>query len=90
MATRLFLAFVALLAGLSAAGAPARAAPMSDVASVRLIATAELSAKCTLPSSGPALAPQVPKRDGEKPPCPKPRPPIVLPPVMLGADRALE
>jgi hypothetical protein len=63
---------------------------VSDVASVRLVATAELSAKCTMPSSGPALIPTVPKRAADKPPCPRPRPPIVLPPVMLGADRALE
>ena len=87
---RHLLTIFAIVTGLAAAGAPAQAAQMSDVASVRLVATAELSAKCSLPSSGPAFIPTAPRRDGEKPPCPKPRPPIVLPPVMLGADRALE
>jgi hypothetical protein len=87
---RHLLTILAIVTGLAAAGTPAQAAPMSDVASVRLVAAAEAAVKCTLPSSGPALAPQAPKRDGERPPCPRPRPPIVLPPVMLGADRALE
>jgi hypothetical protein len=87
---RQLLTILAIVTGLAATGAPAQAARVSDVASVRLVATAELSAKCTMPSSGPALIPTVPKRDADKPPCPRPRPPIVLPPVMLGADRALE
>lgn len=87
---RQLLTVLAILTGLAATGAPAQAAHANDVAAVRFVATAELASKCTLPSSGPALAPQTWQRDGEKPPCPKPRPPIVLPPVMLGVDRALE
>jgi hypothetical protein len=87
---RQLLTILAIVTGLAATGAPAQAAQVSDVASVRLVATAELSAKCAMPSSGPALIPTAPKRDADKAPCPKPRPPIVLPPVMLGADRALE
>ena len=87
---RRLLTIFAILTGLAAAGAPAQAAQLNDVAAVRLVAAAELSAKCTLPSSGAALTPPAPLRDGVKAPCPKPRPPIVLPPVMLGADRALE
>jgi hypothetical protein len=86
---RQLLTVLAILTGL-AAGAPAQAAQVSDVASVRVIATAELAAKCTLPSAGPAFTPPAPLRDGVKSPCPRPRPPIVLPPVMLGVDRALE
>jgi hypothetical protein len=86
---RRLLTVLAILTGLAAA-APAQAVPVSDVASVRFVATAELAAKCTLPSSGPAYAPSAPLRDGVKAPCPKPRPPIVLPPVMLRVDRSLE
>jgi hypothetical protein len=84
---------LAILTGLAAA-APAQSTRVNDIASVRasvrLVATAEFSAKCTLPSSGPALAQPAPQRDGAKAPCPRPRPPVVLPPVMLRADRALE
>jgi hypothetical protein len=87
---RQLLTILAIFTGLAAAGAPAQAAQVNDVAAVRLVATAELSAKCTMPSSGPAFLPSAPAKDGEKPPCPRPRPPIILPPVMLGADRALE
>jgi hypothetical protein len=86
---RQLLTILAILTGLAAA-APAQAAQVTDVASVRLVATAELAGKCTLPNSGPALTPPAPQRDGAKAPCPKPRPPVVLPPVMLRADRALE
>lgn len=87
---RRLLTIFAIITGLAAVGAPAQAAQLNDVATVRFVATAELSAKCTLPSSGPAFIPTAPRNDREKPPCPKPRPPIVLPPVMLGVDRALE
>jgi hypothetical protein len=87
---RQLLTVLAILTGLAAAGAPAQAAPISDVASVRLVASAEFDSKCTLPSSGPALTPPAPRKDGTKAPCPRPRPPVVLPPVMLRADRALE
>ena len=87
---RRLLTIFAIFTGLAAAGAPAQAAQLNDVAAVRLVAIAELGAKCTLPSSGAALAPSAPLRDGLKTPCPKPRPPIVLPPVMLGSDRSLE
>jgi hypothetical protein len=86
---RQLLTVLAILTGL-AAGAPVQAAQANDVASVRLVAAAEFTAKCTLPSSGPALAQPAPQRADAKAPCPKPRPPIVLPPVMLRADRALE
>ncbi|MBO0748909.1 MAG: hypothetical protein J2O44_00560 [Porphyrobacter sp.] len=91
---RQLLTVLAIVTGL-AAGAPAQAAPVSDIASVRaserFVAAAEFAAKCTIPSSGPAFAPRAPLlKDGVKTPCPRPRPPIVLPPVMLGADRALE
>jgi hypothetical protein len=87
---RRLLTILAILTGLAAAGAPAQAAQVSDVASVRLVASAEFVSKCTLPSSGPALTPPAPQKDASKAPCPKPRPPVVLPPVMLRADRALE
>jgi hypothetical protein len=87
---RQLLTVLAILTGLAATGAPVQAAQVNDVASVRLVVSAELTAKCTLPSSGPALTPQPPRKDGAKTPCPKPRPPIVLPPVMLGVDRSLE
>ncbi|MGZ3172649.1 MAG: hypothetical protein ACXWJC_06205 [Croceibacterium sp.] len=86
---RQLLTVLAILTGLAAA-APAQAAPVNDVASVRLVAAAELTAKCTLPSSGPAYTPSPPLRDSVKAPCPRPRPPIVLPPVMLRVDRSLE
>ena len=85
---RQLLTVLAILTGLAAT--PAQAAQVNDVASVRFVATAELASKCTLPSSGPALRPAGPLKDGAKAPCPRPRPPIVLPPVMLRADRALE
>ncbi len=91
---RQLLTVLAILTGLAAAGAPAQAGQVNGVAgvrgSVRLVATAELSVKCTLPSAGPALTPPAPRRDGAKAACPRPRPPVILPPVMLGADRALE
>ncbi len=88
---RQLLTVLAILTGLAAAGAPAQAAQVNnDVASVRLVATAEFASKCTLPSSGPALAPPAPLKDGVRAPCPRPRPPVVLPPVMLRVDRALE
>jgi hypothetical protein len=91
---RRLLTILALLTGLAAAGAPIQAAQASDVAgaraSVRLVASAEFVSKCTLPSSGPALTPPAPLRDGAKAPCPRPRPPVVLPPVMLRVDRSLE
>jgi hypothetical protein len=87
---RQLLTVLAILTGLAAAGAPAQAAQANDVASVRLVAVAEFAAKCALPSSGPALTTPAPQRDAAKSPCPKPRPPIVLPPVMLRVDRALE
>jgi hypothetical protein len=87
---RQLLTVLAILTGLAAAGAPAQAAQVNDVARVRVVATAELASKCTLPSSGPALTPPAPLRDGTKAPCPRPRPPVVLPPVMLRVDRALE
>ena len=51
---RQLLTILAILTGLAAA-APAQAAQVTDVASVRLVATAELAGKCTLPNSGPAL-----------------------------------
>lgn len=86
---RQLLTVLAILTGLAAAGAPAQAAPVNEVASVRLVATAEFVSKCTLPSSGPALTPSPVLKD-EKPACPKPRPPVILPPVMLGVDRSLE
>ena len=85
---RQLLTVLAILTGL--AGAPAQAAPVNDVVSVRLVATAEFASKCTLPSSGLALAPPAPRKDDVKSPCLRPRPPIVLPPVMLRVDRALE
>lgn len=87
---RRLLTIFAILTGLAAAGAPAQAAQINDVASVRLVASAEFVSKCTLPSSGPALTPAAPLKDGARAPCPKPRPPVVLPPVMLRVDRALE
>jgi hypothetical protein len=86
---RRLLTVLAILTGLAAAGAPAQAAHVSEIASVRVVATAEFVSKCTLPSSGPALAPS-PVVKTDKPACPNPRPPVVLPPVMLRADRALE
>ena len=86
---RQLLTVLAILTGLAAAGAPAQAS-MTDVASVRLVQTAELATKCVVPSSGPAFTAQAPAKDGVKKPCPVPLPPVVLPPVMLKADRALE
>jgi hypothetical protein len=87
---RKLLTVLAILTGLAAAGAPAQAAQPSEVAAVRLVAAAELGAKCTIPCSGAPLAPPAPRRDSVKAPCPRPRPPIVLPPVMLRSDRSLE
>ncbi len=86
---RQLLTVIAIFTGL-AAGAPAQAAQVNDVAAVRLVASAELSAKCAMPSSGPAYVPSVPLRNAAKAPCPKPRPPVILPPVMLRSDRSLE
>jgi len=87
---RKLLTVLAILTGLAAAGAPAHATQLSEVAAVRLVAATELGAKCTIPSSGAALAPRAPLRESVKSPCPRPRPPIVLPPVMLRSDRSLE
>jgi hypothetical protein len=87
---RQLLTALAILTGLAAAGAPAEAARLNDVASVRVIATAELAAKCAIPNPGPAFAPQPPRRDAVKAPCARPLSPVVLPSIMLKADRALE
>jgi hypothetical protein len=87
---RQLLTILAIFTGLAAAGAPAQAAQVSDVAAVRLVASAELTAKCAMPSSGPAYIPSVPGKNALKAPCPKPRPPVILPPVMLRSDRSLE
>jgi len=86
---RQLLTVLAILTGLVSAGVPARASA-SEVASVRLVATTEATAKCTIPSAGPAYMPQPPSKDDVQKPCPHPLPPVVLPPVMLKADRALE
>lgn len=85
---RRLLTVLAILTGLASA-VPAQASA-SEMASVRLVAAAEVAAKCTIPSPGPAFAPQPPSKDDVKKPCPVPLPPVVLPPVMLKADRALE
>jgi hypothetical protein len=87
---RQLLTILAIITGLAAVGTPVQAAQVNDVASVRLVATAEFAAKCTIPSTGPALTPPAPLKDGVKAPCPRPRPPVVLPPVMLRSDRSLE
>jgi hypothetical protein len=86
---RQLLTVLAILTGLVSAGVPAQASA-SEVASVRLVATTEVAAKCTIPSAGPAYMPQPPSKDDVQKPCPHPLPPVVLPPVMLKADRALE
>jgi hypothetical protein len=86
---RQLLTVLAILTGLVSAGVPAQASA-SEVASVRLVATSEVTAKCTIPSAGPAYMPQPPSKDDVQKPCPHPLPPVVLPPVMLKADRALE
>jgi hypothetical protein len=85
---RQLLTILAIFTGL--AGAPAQAAQLNDVASVRVVATAEFAVKCAIPSTGPALTPSLPLKDAVKAPCPHPRPPVVLPPVMLRSDRSLE
>jgi hypothetical protein len=86
---RQLLTLLALITGLAATGAPAQA-HVPDVQHVRLVAAAEFASKCTTAVSGLALRP-APEMVGQaKSPCPKPRPPIVLPPVMLGVDRAHE
>ncbi|MXP42443.1 hypothetical protein GRI75_12410 [Altererythrobacter soli] len=86
---RQLLTLLALISGLAATGAPAQT-HVADVQNVRLVAAAELAAKCTTTVGTLALRP-APEMDGRaKSPCPKPRPPIVLPPVMLGVDRAHE
>ena len=87
---RQLLTVLAIFTGLAAASAPAQAVQVSDAASVRIVAAAEFVSKCTLPSSGPALTPPAPQKDVAKAPCPKPCPPVVLPPVMLRVDRSLE
>lgn len=86
---RQLLTLLALISGLAATGTPAQA-HVADVQNVRLVAAAELASKCVTPSSGIALAPVPETRERTKSPCPKPRPTIVLPPVMLGVDRAHE
>lgn len=87
---RQLLTLLALVSGLAATGAPAQA-HVPDVQNVRLVVAAELASKCAaIPSSGIALAPVPQTTKRAKSPCPKPRPTIVLPPVMLGVDRAHE
>lgn len=86
---RQLLTALAILTGLASAGVPAQAGA-TDVAAVRLVETAELAAKCVIPNPGPAFLPPAPAQDGVKKPCPVPLPPVVLPAVMLKADRALE
>ncbi len=86
---RRLLTLLAILTGFAAIGTPAQAG-VAEMASVRIVASAELATKCTSASSGVALVRQPAGKNGDKTPCPKPRPPVVLPPVMLGVDRALE
>jgi hypothetical protein len=87
---RRLLTLLAILSGLAVAGTPAQA-HVAEQASVRLVATAELASKCSSASSGVAFVEaRSATRDSEKAPCPKPKPSVVLPPVMVGPDRALE
>jgi hypothetical protein len=87
---RHLLTVLAIFTGLAAAaGAPAQARG-NDVAAVHLVEVAAFTTKCAIPNPGPALAPQAPDKDTVKKPCSAPLPPVVLPPVMLKADRALE
>lgn len=86
---RQLLTVLAILTGLAAAGAPAQAS-VNDVASVRQVAAAEVTAQCAVPSSSPALTPQPPASTAVRTACPKPRPALVVPAVVLRADRALE
>jgi hypothetical protein len=86
---RQLLTVLAIFTGLAAAGAPVQARA-NDVAAVRLVETAAFTTKCVIPNPGPALAPQTPDKDTGKKPCTVALPPVVLPPVMLKADRALE
>jgi hypothetical protein len=86
---RQLLTLLALISGLAATGAPVQA-HAADVENVRLVAAAELVSKCAVPISGVALAPRPEAMERAKSPCPKPRPTVILPPVMLRVDRALE
>jgi hypothetical protein len=86
---RQLLTLLALISGLAATGAPAQA-HVPDIQNVRLVAAAEFASKCTTTVSGLALRPAPEMVGRAKSPCPKPRPPIVLPPVMLVVDRAHE
>lgn len=83
------LTLLALISGLAATGAPAQAY-VTDVENVRLVAAAELAAKCVAPISGAVLALRAETAGRAKSPCPKPRPMVFLPPVMMGVDRAHE
>ena len=88
---RRLITLFALLSGLAAIGAPATARAM-DLPGVGLVASAELSAKCTQAPGKRGDDRKRPAEGGtEKKPCPKPSPSIVyFPPVMLQADRARE
>jgi len=87
---RKLLTLLAIVTGLAAAGAPAQA-HVAEMASVGIVATTEFAAKCSGQASGVAFVTvRSATRDGERAPCPKPKPSVVMPPVMLGADRALE
>jgi hypothetical protein len=87
---RQLLTVFAILTGLAAAGTPAQA-NVRDVASVTLVAAAEQSAPCAdrrVQQQHMASRPQ--RLDGATAPVPWPHRVVVLPTVMLGADRALE
>lgn len=86
---RQLLTLLALISGLAATGAPAQT-HVTNVQNVRLVAAAELAAKCTTTASTLALKPAPETGGRAKSPCPTPRPTIVLPPVILGVDRAHE
>jgi len=87
---RKLIALVALLTGLAALGTPVQARAGDMPAGVSSFYDA--SSKCEMERREADAQRKRPtaQRKAERAPCPKPTPLVVFPPIMFGADLALE
>ena len=87
---RKLIALVALLTGLAALGVPVQA--RASELPVGVSSSYDASSKCQLERRQADAQRKRPtaQRKAERSPCPKPTPLVVFPPLMFGADLALE
>ncbi|MGX7895056.1 hypothetical protein [Tsuneonella sp. HG222] len=87
---RKLIALLALLTGLAALGVPAQA--RAGEVPVGVTAAFDVSSKCDMDRRIAEAQRKRPMAQGktQRTPCPKPTPLVVFPPIMFGADLALE